>query len=58
MLIGKQALSLKQQTKIYQYCVGPILLYCCETLERTVGDETRLRGVESRMIKIVDETGQ
>ena len=49
---------MKQQTKIYQYCVGPILLYCCETLERTVGDETRLRGVESRMIKIVDETGQ
>ena len=45
-LVGKQGLSLKQRGKIYQCCVRPILLYCCETWELTVADEARLRGVE------------
>ena len=52
VLIGKQGLSLKQRGKIYQCCVRPILLHC-ETWELTVADETRLRGVERRMIKIM-----
>ena len=46
VLVGKQGLSLKQRGKIYQCCVRPILLYCCETWELTVADEARLRGVE------------
>ena len=33
VLVGKQILSLKQRGKIYQCCVGPVLLYCCETWE-------------------------
>ena len=53
VLVGKQGLSLKQQGEIYQCCVRPILLYCCETWERTVADEARLRGVERRMIKMM-----
>ena len=31
VLVGKQSLSLKQREKIYQHCVWPVLLYCCET---------------------------
>ena len=31
VLVRKQGLSLKQQGKIYQCCVKPVLLYCCET---------------------------
>ena len=41
VLIGKQGLSLMQQGKIYQCCVRPVLLYCCETWELTVEDEMR-----------------
>ena len=33
VLVGKQGLSLKQQGKIHQSCVRPVLLYCCETWE-------------------------
>ena len=29
VLVVKQGLSLKQQGKIYQCCVRPVLLYCC-----------------------------
>ena len=53
MLVGKQVLSLKQQEKIYQCCVRPVLLYSCETQELTVMDEARLRGVEHRMIRVM-----
>ena len=31
VLVGKQSLSLKQRGKMYQCCVRPVLLYCCET---------------------------
>ena len=31
VLVEKQGLSLKQRGKIYQCCVRPVLLYCCET---------------------------
>ena len=31
VLVGKQSLSLKQREKIYQCCVKPDLLFCCET---------------------------
>ena len=53
VLVGKQGLSLKQRAKIYQCCVRPVLLYCCETWELTVADEARLRGVERRMIRMM-----
>ena len=53
MLVRKQGLSMKQRGKIYQCCVRPVLLYCCETWELTVADETRLRGVERRMIRMM-----
>ena len=53
VLVGKQGLSLMQRGKIYQCCVRPVLLYCCETWELTVADEMRLRGVEYRMIKMM-----
>ena len=38
--------SLKQQGKIYQSCVRPVLLYCCETWKLIVLDKARLHGVE------------
>ena len=59
VLVGKRGLSLKQRGKIYQYCVRPVLLYCCETWELTVADEAGLRGVERRMVRMMcaDETG-
>ena len=53
VLVGKQGFSLKQQVKIYQCCVRPDLLYCCETWELTVADEARLRGVGRRMIRMM-----
>ena len=53
VLVGKQGLSLKQQEKIYQYFVGPVLLYCCKTWELTVADEARLHGMERRFIKMM-----
>ena len=53
VLVGKQGLSLMQQGKIYQGCVRPVLLYCCETWKLTVADEMRLRGVECRMIRMM-----
>ena len=53
VLVGKQGLSLKQRGKIYQCCVRPVLLYCCETWELTVADEMRLCGVEHRMIRMI-----
>ena len=52
VLVGKQGLSLKQQGKIYQCCVRPVLSYCCATWELTVADQARLRVVERRMIMI------
>ena len=53
VLVGKQGLSLKQQGNIYQCCVRPVLLYCCETWELTVADEARLHGVERCMIRMM-----
>ena len=53
MLVGKQGLSSKQWGKIYQCCVRPVLLDCCETWKLTVADETKLRGVECHMIRMI-----
>ena len=53
VLVGKHSLSLMQLGKIYQCCVRPVLLYCCETWELTVADEMRLRGVEHCMIRMM-----
>ena len=53
VLVGKQGLSLMQWGKIYQCCVSPVLLYCCEMWELTVADEMRLRGVEHCMFRII-----
>ena len=53
VLVGKHGSSLKQQGKIDQCCVRPVLLYCCETWELTVVDEARLCGVEHCMIRNV-----
>ena len=55
VLVGKQGLSSssKQQGKIYQCCVRPILLYCYETCELTVADEARFRRVERRTIRMM-----
>ena len=53
VLVGKQGLPLKKQGEIYQCCVRPVLLYCCETWELTVVDEARLRGVEHHTIKMM-----
>ena len=55
VLGGKQGLSLKQRGKIYQCCVRPISLYCCETWELTVADEARLHGVERCMVRMMCE---
>ena len=46
-------LPLKQRAKIYQFCVRPVLLYCCKTWELTVADEGRAREVECRMISMI-----
>ena len=57
VLVRKQSLSLKQRGKIYQCCVRPVLLYCCETWELIVATEAMLRGVERRMmcgVRLVD----
>ena len=51
VLVGKQGLSLKQKGKIYQCCVRPVLLYCCETRELSVADEVTLCMVECHMIR-------
>ena len=53
MVVGKQSLPLKQRAKIYQFCVRPVLLYCCKTWELTVADEARTREVERRMISMI-----
>ena len=52
VLVRKQGLSLKQRGKIYQCCVRPVLLHCCETWELTVADEARLCGVERCMMRM------
>ena len=52
VFVWKQGLFLKQQGKIYQFCVRPVLLYFRETWELTVADEARLRGLECRMIRM------
>ena len=44
---------MKQWGKIYQCCVRPILLYCCETWELTVADEARLHMVRCCMIRMM-----
>ena len=51
--VGKHGLSLKQRGKVYHCCVRPVYVYCCETLELTVADEARLRGVERPMIRMM-----
>ena len=53
MLVEKQGLSLKQRGKIYQCCVRPVLLYCCETWKRTVVGEARLCRAECRLIRMM-----
>ena len=53
MLFRKWGLSLKQQGKIYQCFVRPVLLYCCKIWELTVTDEARLHGVERCMIRMM-----
>ena len=53
VLFRKQCLSLKQQGKLYQCCVRPVLLYCCETWERSVADDASLHGGEHRMIRMI-----
>ena len=53
MLVGKQGLFLKQQGKIYECCVRPVLLYCCETRELITVDEARLRRVDHRLIRMM-----
>ena len=53
VLVGKQSLSLKKRGKIYQCCVRPVLLYCCETWELIVADEMRLHEVEHCMIMMM-----
>ena len=53
VLVENQGLSLKQWGKIYQCCVTPVLLYCCETWELPVADETRLCDVERRRIRMM-----
>ena len=50
---GKQGLTLRQQGKIYQCCITLVLLYCCETWELTSADDTRLRGVGRRLIRMM-----
>ena len=50
---GKQGLTLKQQGRIYQCCITPVLLYCCEMWELTSADDTRLRGVGRRLIRMM-----
>ena len=51
VLVGKQGLSLKQRGKIYQCCVRPVLLHCCETWELTDADE--VHGVELHIIRMM-----
>ena len=53
MLVGKQGLSLKQQGKIYQCCVRPVLLHCCETWPLSVADEAKLCGMDCHMVMMV-----
>ena len=53
VLVRKQGLSFKQRGRIYQCCVRPVLLGCCKKWEFTGVDETRLRGVECRMIRMM-----
>ena len=53
VLVGKQYLSLKQCGKIYQCCVRPALLYCCETWELTYANEARLCEMEHQMIRVI-----
>ena len=40
VLFEKQDLSLKQRGRIYQCCVKPVLLYCCEMWKLSVANET------------------
>ena len=53
MLVGKQGLSLKQQGKIYQCCVRPVLLHCCEIWPLSVADEAKLCGMERHMVMMM-----
>ena len=53
VLVGELGLSLKQQEKIYQCCIGSVMLYCCETWKLTVVDEARLHGVECCTIRMM-----
>ena len=38
---------------VYQCCVRPVFLYCCETWELTVADEARLCRSEYRVIRMM-----
>ena len=59
VLVGKQGLSFKQRwnINIYQCCIRPILLHCCELWELTVVDEAKLHGVEHCMIRMMCGVG-
>ena len=53
VLVRKQSLSSKQQGNIYQCCVRPVFLYCCEMWDLTVVGEARLCGLEYHMIRMM-----
>ena len=53
MLVRKHSLFLKQQGSIYQCCVRPVFLYCCEMWDLTVVGEARLCGLEHHMIRMM-----
>ena len=53
VLVEKHGLYLKQQGKMYQCCVGPVLLCFCGTWGFTVADKARLSVVECGMIRMM-----
>ena len=44
---------MKQQGKIDQCCVRPVLLHCCETWPLSVADEAKLCGMERHMVMMM-----
>ena len=53
VLVRKQSLSSKQQGNIYQCCVRPVFLYCCEMWDLPIVGEVRLCGLEHHMIRMM-----
>ena len=53
VVIGKQGLSFKYRSKIYQCCDRPVLLYCSKTWETTIAWELKQRRVERRIIEVI-----